>query len=679
MADVFLSYARESEPSARRVAEALGQAGYDVWWDSKLLPHNAYAQLIEAQVRAARAVLVIWSEAASSSQWVWAEAELARSLGTLVQVRIDHAAIPLPFNQFQTARLAEWTGDQNDPQWRAVLESVAALTHRPVKASPPVDAPAAPGAGRLPDQARQRAVPVAAAVGAILVLVLASWAGMALMTHKVTPSKIAVEPFEAVGAAPALRDFATGLTDSLESALNTAKVPTLSRADVQGLGRAQDADRLRKLGARLLFTGEVQSQGDDTVVRIHLDDPVAHTELWTADIAAPAAQSRALQAQVAARTVSVLGCVSPALRPKGGLSGATQLALYFRACDLAETSGHGSEDIKAAYAMFDAYRQVIAQAPDFADAHAQLAKHLAFVSPELPDDQAAPLRQEAEREARRALQLDPRSPDAYVALGLLTPDRQFTKREALFGKALAIDPDWPHANGFLANVLLEVGRLNDAALHFERAAAVNPQSLDWSAQAVLGLTWTGQTDVAEGEITRLMELWPQSHWLWSLRLANLSAQGRWNEIVHELDLAADHPGVFSPQGLALEKATYAALASGDEAQLTGARALQLKAGSDPSEAPASIAKLALLGDVDDAFALADRYVASPSARNDDLSFLFGPKTAALRRDRRFLPLVAKLGLVEVWRRGGIWPDFCGERGLPYDCKAAAANGGRPIR
>ena len=50
---------------------------------------------------------------------------------------------------------------------------------------------------------------------------------------------------------------------------------------------------------------------------------------------------------------------------------------------------------------------------------------------------------------------------------------------------------------------------------------------------------------------------------------------------------------------------------------------------------------------------------------------FYPTTEAMRRDRRFMPLAAKLGLVAYWRATGKWPDFCAEPGLPYDCRKVA--------
>src|SRR5579863_3453451 len=108
MADVFVSYARGDQPLAERIAQRLTEAGFTVWWDSELLPHNRFASVIEEEIRAARAVLVIWSEAAIKSQWVRAEAELGGKQDKLIQVALDPSPIPLPFNQSQVADLQHW-------------------------------------------------------------------------------------------------------------------------------------------------------------------------------------------------------------------------------------------------------------------------------------------------------------------------------------------------------------------------------------------------------------------------------------------------------------------------------------------------------------------------------------------------------------------------------------------
>jgi adenylate cyclase len=127
MASLFISYARGDEPKAARVAQCLGDAGYEVWRDDQLPAHRAYGDVIEERLKHAAAVVVLWSAEASRSQWVRAEADAARTAGTLVQVSLDGSLPPMPFNQIQCANLTQWSGDTAAPGWRKLLESVAAL------------------------------------------------------------------------------------------------------------------------------------------------------------------------------------------------------------------------------------------------------------------------------------------------------------------------------------------------------------------------------------------------------------------------------------------------------------------------------------------------------------------------------------------------------------------------
>jgi hypothetical protein len=52
--------------------------------------------------------------------------------------------------------------------------------------------------------------------------------------------------------------------------------------------------------------------------------------------------------------------------------------------------------------------------------------------------------------------------------------------------------------------------------------------------------------------------------------------------------------------------------------------------------------------------------------------LFRPYMAPLRASPRFMPLARRLGLVDIWRTSGLWPDFCTDPDAPYDCRARAA-------
>jgi hypothetical protein len=51
--------------------------------------------------------------------------------------------------------------------------------------------------------------------------------------------------------------------------------------------------------------------------------------------------------------------------------------------------------------------------------------------------------------------------------------------------------------------------------------------------------------------------------------------------------------------------------------------------------------------------------------------LFTPRMRAVRADPRFMPLAARLGLVDYWIEADQWPDYCSTEKLQYDCREAA--------
>ena len=116
MSDVFISYARSTANEAQQIAAALRALGYEVWRDDELPPHRDYTEVIEERLREAEAVVVIWSAEAVRSQWVRAEANVAREAGTLVQLRVDGATPPLPFNQIQCADSVPLVGPAQSPR-----------------------------------------------------------------------------------------------------------------------------------------------------------------------------------------------------------------------------------------------------------------------------------------------------------------------------------------------------------------------------------------------------------------------------------------------------------------------------------------------------------------------------------------------------------------------------------
>ncbi len=139
MADIFISYARSTAVQAQQIADALRGLGYGVWRDDELPAHRAYAEVIEERLKAAKAVVVVWSAEAAKSEWVQSEADRARTDRKLVQLTVDGTPLPMPFGRIQCADLTGWTGDPDAAGWRKVVSSIDDLVGGapPLRRRPP--------------------------------------------------------------------------------------------------------------------------------------------------------------------------------------------------------------------------------------------------------------------------------------------------------------------------------------------------------------------------------------------------------------------------------------------------------------------------------------------------------------------------------------------------------------
>jgi peptidoglycan hydrolase-like protein with peptidoglycan-binding domain len=125
--DVFISYAREDRPDAQLLAGALSREGWTVWWDREIRVGQSFDREIEAALAGARAVIVLWSRAATTSTWVRAEAGDAADRGVLVPARLDDTEVPLRFRSLQTADLRGWRRDAAGAGVDDLLQAVRAL------------------------------------------------------------------------------------------------------------------------------------------------------------------------------------------------------------------------------------------------------------------------------------------------------------------------------------------------------------------------------------------------------------------------------------------------------------------------------------------------------------------------------------------------------------------------
>ncbi|HZG46329.1 MAG TPA: TIR domain-containing protein [Allosphingosinicella sp.] len=432
MPDVFVSYARSTEAQARQVANALRERGYEVWRDDELPAHRAYGEVIEERLKAAKAVVVVWSIDALRSQWVRAEADAARESGTLVQLSVDGTMPPMPFNQIQCADLRFWDGGVEEPAWRKVESSVAALVG-PVNRS-------ASGAGSTKAGSRKICV---------CVLPFANMSGDAEQEY-----------------------FSDGISEDIITDLS--KVSALSvvarNTAFTYKGQAVDVKKVAaEQGVSHVLEGSVRKAGNRVRITAQLIDGKAGDHIWADrydrdldDIFA--IQDEISKAIVAALQVKLLPKEKKAIEHRG-TSSSEAYNLYLMARQYWISGNRG--DTRREEVVIRICHQAIAIDAAYAKAWALMAlaqSELRFWHGRDIDGLQA---------AERALELDPNLPDALcVKARYLQEEGRAAEANRQIDAALRLEPDSWEVNKEAAFLTFRQGRIKDAIPYFEKAAAL---------------------------------------------------------------------------------------------------------------------------------------------------------------------------------------------------------------
>lgn len=137
MTDVYIAYAREDRESVRTLSEMLRFEGWDVWMDPSE-PSTDNSAAVDLKLGSAGAILVVWSGYSRGSEYVRSEAATGLYKNKLIQVRIDRASPPRPFDQVEVTDLGRWSGERDDLNWRKIVAAVRLYAGMPGSARPQV-------------------------------------------------------------------------------------------------------------------------------------------------------------------------------------------------------------------------------------------------------------------------------------------------------------------------------------------------------------------------------------------------------------------------------------------------------------------------------------------------------------------------------------------------------------
>jgi adenylate cyclase len=426
MADLFVSYARQDQQTAARVAQCLGDAGYQVWRDDQLPAHRAYSDVIEERLKGAKAVIVLWSAEAARSQWVRAEADAARIAGTLVQASLDGSLPPMPFNQIQCADLQRWSGEAAAPGWRKLLDSIAAL------APPPVEK-AAPRAARR-------------------------------------TLSICVLPFQNMSGDPEQDYFSDGISEDITTDLSKVSALAVVARNTAFIFKGRNvsvSEIARELGVSHVLEGSVRKAGQRVRITAQLIDGATGDHVWADrydrnldDIFA--IQDEISKAIVAALKLTLLPKEKQAIERRG-TNNVEAYNLYLMARQFWVTGNVG--DRRREQRVMRICGRAVEIDPNYAQAWALLAmaqSSLRYNFDEPVDDGFAA--------ANAALSIDPTIAEAHCPIARrLSEQGRIEEAVAEIERALALDPQSWEVRKEAGRLASSQRRLADATEHYERA------------------------------------------------------------------------------------------------------------------------------------------------------------------------------------------------------------------
>lgn len=344
-------------------------------------------------------------------------------------------------------------------------------------------------------------------------------------------------------------------------------------------------------------------------------------------------------------------------RSSGNLDDPVSRRLYFSACDAVDEG-----DWPRAHSFA---RQITERRPDRAASWACLALtevHLGRTSP----DRRAALVRSADAHARRALAMDPRSGLAHSALAAAL-DLQGKPSSAVLEEGIRVDPEQSGLLMRYSRNLRIWGYTGESIATAERAMALEPNNWGAVENAVVALMAAGRHRDARRLAERYQRLWPRFYRGSPLDRELLFYDANPREALARLDRVAGDDA----EGVAIERLQLAWRANprGFDWQAFDRTATRMAASRSGEEWVLAFVA-ARLGDTARALHWLGRAPADP--RHRQYALLFRRDAAELRRDPRFFAKMAEIGLADIWRERGAWPDFCAEPGLRYDCKAEAA-------
>ncbi len=455
---------------------------------------------------------------------------------------------------------------------------------------------------------------------------------------------IAVLPFVNAGGNPDAEYLSDGITESLIDSLSQLPNLKVRSRDVVFRYKGKETTA-QKAGADLsvpvVLTGRVTQRGGDLAIRVELIDAKNSNQLWGQSYNRKLADVLAVQADISRD-------VSEKLRLR--LGGQEQKRLARRPTENTEAyqlylQGRFHLNKRTAEGHIKAvkyFEQAIAKDPAYARAYAGLADAHAYLGFDgvLPPKETMP---KALGAAKKALQLNETLAEAHTSLARVKRNYEWdwAGAEREHRRAIELDPNNAEAHHLYQTLLVALGRFDEAIAEAKRAQELEPFNVLINVHAGWGLMMARRYDQAMEQFRRTFELDPNYPHAHSDFGQLLEVTGKYEEAIAAYRKAMALEGRAATEMLAFLARNQARAGHKSEARKTLNQLQELaKRQYVSADLPALVHEA--LGDTDRTFELLDKALEERAGLVVFLKVF--PFWDRLRPDPRFQNLLRRMGL-----------------------------------
>lgn len=636
-APIFMSYATADRKEALAVCRAIERRGTKCWISSRdVRPGENYQEAIVRTIRNSRAMLLVFSDAANNSDEIKKELSIAsKHRVPVMALRIEDVEPSDAFAYELSTR--QWI-DAFEGWDRSIDSLVRSFEHMTGAAEVAVTAPQPSRRSGSRRNIGRGMIAAAATITLLLVLSIGGW----LLLRPVPP----VAHTMLVRLA-GFRALSPDLPKTMPDALTQEMIDAFTTNGVVGVSTATAAPP--GTGPAYALSGTLRRQADKVKFIATITDERSGMTLWSHSYDYDASDLSRIPrwAAVDASWVARCGLFAVSTYPKQ-LPDQT-LSNYLEYCSADSPTK-----------SLDIAHKIVASSPDFSWGWSAVEISALASMPNTPGPQREHFRQEALRAADEAIRFDHSNSEAYTYKNYLIDQGDLVAREALVKQGIASRPlACGCEHHFYGNVMMEVGRIDDAVDEYRRGVDVLP--LNGSTQIALAeaLIADGKPEQSKDHFDAAVDMVDDP----TMRDQITVMTAPFLEDYAAADHALHNPKfeMAAPVAAAVGKA-FQALQSHNPAD-TSAAVSALSALPPTQGGRLATTLLGALG----ANAQALQRISVLSYLGEVRIWLWYPSMASAIRDPSFPAVAKRLGLMHYWKVTHTKPDVCSGKDPPPFC------------